>query len=228
MPLPLGSGDQNPYKGDAPGSTPGAPRHQRERTSKMTTDAQSSRHADPNKAIRLDTLGRPTRWGDPEERFFNQIHIIPNGCWLWTGRLIDQTGYALFSPGRRRTNGHRWAYEHFIGPIPAGMQIDHRCHTSDPDCSGGPCIHRRCLKPAHLEPVSARENARRGRSPAAITIRTNVCQRGHEFTLENTYIVPSTGKRRCRMCMLLTQRARNGVGPTSYRIAVSIPRRPAS
>jgi hypothetical protein len=44
---------------------------------------------------------------------------------------------------------HRWAYEHFIGPIPAGLEIDHLCRV------------RHCVNPAHLEPVTKSENRRR-------------------------------------------------------------------
>jgi hypothetical protein len=41
--------------------------------------------------------------------------------------------------------------ESLIGPVPAGMVLDHLCHTLATDCIGGPrCQHRRCVNPAHL------------------------------------------------------------------------------
>jgi hypothetical protein len=46
---------------------------------------------------------------------------------------------------------HRRSYERDVGPIPEGLQIDHLC------------AERACINPDHLQPVTARENIRRGR-----------------------------------------------------------------
>ena len=45
---------------------------------------------------------------------------------------------------------HRFAYERCVGPIPDGLDIDHKCRT------------RSCVQPSHLEPVTRAENVRRG------------------------------------------------------------------
>lgn len=88
-------------------------------------------------------------------------------CWLWASR-VDRGGYGHFYAGDRRTVlAHRFAYELMLGPIPDGMQLDHRCRV------------RHCIRPDHLEPVSMRENMLRGDSPAARAVRTGRCKHGH-------------------------------------------------
>lgn len=51
-------------------------------------------------------------------------------CWIFEGGL-GAYGYGsirLANP-RRRTSTHRFAYEHYVGPIPEGLQIDHLCRV---------------------------------------------------------------------------------------------------
>jgi hypothetical protein len=84
-----------------------------------------------------------------EERFNLGVVKVSDGCWLWSGEP-SSTGYVHLSlGGRRKMLGHRWAYEHFKGPIPDGLHIDHLCKV------------RSCLNPDHLEAVTQAENNRR-------------------------------------------------------------------
>lgn len=81
------------------------------------------------------------------ERFWSKVE--PDGsCWGWRGHR-QPNGYGQFSENQRVIYAHRWAYEHFIGPIPAGLHIDHLCNNPS------------CVKPDHLEPVTQAENNRR-------------------------------------------------------------------
>jgi hypothetical protein len=121
------------------------------------------------------------------DRFMKRVEKDPEtGCWLWTGGK-NPGGYALFSVNRKTVSAHRWSYEHHVGAIPEGLQIDHLCVTPS------------CVNPEHLEPVTAQENIRRSSGRAAVTARTGVCAEGHAMTEENTYTAPS-GLRRCRAC----------------------------
>ena len=56
-------------------------------------------------------------------------------------------------------------YSWLVGAIPHGYDIDHVCHNAAAvagRCAGGDsCIHRRCVNPDHLEPVTRRENTLR-------------------------------------------------------------------
>lgn len=107
-------------------------------------------------------LGRPIR-PTPEERFWAKVVMGPEGCHIWTG-AVDPTGYGRFSiAGRGMTYVHRWAYEHFVGPIPAGLDIDHQCHNRSDCRAGRQCLHRRCVRRDHLEPATRKQNLNRGR-----------------------------------------------------------------
>ena len=66
------------------------------------------------------------------------------GCLVWQGR-IDANGYARAG----KNWAHRAVYEHEVGPIPNGMDLDHTCRNP-------PCVNS-----AHLEPVTRSEHCRR-------------------------------------------------------------------
>lgn len=113
------------------------------------------------------------------------------GCRVWL-LTKERGGYGVIFVTATRQNklAHRVSYEEFVGPIPEGLQLDHLCRN------------RACINPLHLEPVTAKENVRRGRGPRAAAERQLMkthCKHGHEFTLETTYVKPS-GERQCRPC----------------------------
>lgn len=67
-----------------------------------------------------------------------------DSCWIWTGGRYP-TGYGRWG----RDYAHRCAYAIYVGPIPAGMTIDHTCFVKP------------CVNPLHLELVTKRENIQR-------------------------------------------------------------------
>ena len=127
-------------------------------------------------------------------------------CWLWTGG-IDSVGYGIATPtklGARRTHVRVW--ETLNGPVPTGLVVDHICHNGS-GCEGGPtCIHRRCVRPDHLELTTRAENFRRGSKPGRKPKKE--CIRGHEFTEANTYVTPD-GRRQCKQCGKLRSKKTN-------------------
>lgn len=116
-------------------------------------------------------------------RFSGKSSIDSNGCWIWQAH-VNAGGYAMFWNGERMQSAHRTVYEHYVGAIPEGLQLDHLCRV------------RHCVNAAHLEPVPPAENTRRGVS--ANRLKTH-CPEGHAYDDENTYFFP-TGGRGCRTC----------------------------
>ena len=92
------------------------------------------------------------RIADLPARLAAKITVNAAGCWIWGGRL-NRNGC-----GRTRWLGaepvvHRLVFELLAGDIPPGLLLDH----VRPRCSS-----RACCNPAHLEPVTPRENTLRG------------------------------------------------------------------
>lgn len=113
------------------------------------------------------------------------IKVDESGCWIWQGpRTPDGYGKHRRGPGHPERVIHRITYEHYVGPIPDGLQLDHLCRV------------RLCCNPEHLEPVTGSVNT--DRQDHANRRKTH-CPKGHEYTPENTRI-DSAGKRHCRTC----------------------------
>lgn len=137
------------------------------------------------------------------------------GCIIWTGSTSE--GYGRIGDSGANKQTHRVVYETLIGPIPAGLQLDHLCHTESATCAGGvQCLHRRCVNPLHLEPVTVPENNRRSLNPINKNILKTHCAQGHEYTKENTYRA-STGQRVCRECQRIRARQRDRSKPKVER-----------
>jgi hypothetical protein len=122
--------------------------------------------------------------GDPRipQRVWRKITVTPAGCWQWDGRL-EPTGYARVRVGKRMCLLHRWVYTTLVGPIPDGLECDHLCRN------------RACGNPSHIEPVTRRENLRRGYNTNAAK---TACPQGHPYTPENTML--TRGFRYCKQC----------------------------
>ena len=132
----------------------------------------------------------------------------PDACWLWPGALYGNGyGHVAWQENREQHHllVHRVMYEALVGPIPGGLDLDHRCH--DPAVCIVPaasCPHRRCCNPSHLRPSTRRSNLARGGGPIAAHIAVTHCPYGHEYTPENTRVY--RGRRHCRACNPLHNR----------------------
>lgn len=124
---------------------------------------------------------------DIDERFWSKVKLedeaFPeNGCMLWMA-LLRPNGYPNFAVNGLPESAHRWIYKRLRGPIPEGMELDHLCRI------------RHCVNPDHLQPVTRKENVRRGN----VMVRKTHCIRGHLYTEENT-MWRAHGVRACREC----------------------------
>ncbi len=146
------------------------------------------------------------------ERFGRSYIVRESGCWEWL-LCLDPDGYGFFKIGshtdrtRKQVRAHRWSYEHFVGPIPRGLQIDHLCRN------------RACVNWQHLEPVTGAINTKRG-SRANQTH----CKRGHLLCGDNVRL-NSSGGRICKTCSNEYQRVYNRNNQWAYSKAFRLRRK---
>lgn len=158
----------------------------------------------------ISTLTRPSN-GATSAIDRLMAHLAPthgpleSECLVGTYAL-DRWGYVKIKVKGKRVYGHRLAYQHFIGPIPEGLQIDHLCRN------------RACCNPAHLEAVTPRENVRRSLSYKGPRATRTTCIHGH--TLEDAYVYPGTERLQCRHCQRIKDNTRSARA-RALRIAAS-------
>lgn len=82
----------------------------------------------------------------------NRYTVDHTGCWRWLGNISRGYGRCKGDPEspQKTRLAHRVFYEHHVGPIPEGLELDHLCRN------------RWCVNPEHLEPVTRAVNVRRG------------------------------------------------------------------
>lgn len=126
-------------------------------------------------------------------RILDGVMFEPNsGCWLWE-RHIKNNGYGTITikdGGRWLTkHAHRVSFQAFVGPVPDGLDLDHKCRV------------RSCVNPDHLEPVTRSVNL--SRSPIMNRqLGKAHCPAGHLYSgLDNR------GARICHKCLAANAKA---------------------
>jgi hypothetical protein len=115
-------------------------------------------------------------------------------CWVWLGSK-DRNGYGHSSLRDEQNHrygimAHRKAYVLLVGPVPDGLVLDHLCRNPS------------CVNPAHLEPVTQRENLMRSPTFQRDNALKTECVNGHPFDDANTYQRERNGSphRECITC----------------------------
>lgn len=123
------------------------------------------------------------RFKTPLQRFTEKYIVNDEtGCWEWQAARRRGSGYGIENANGIPTNAHRVGYAMLVGPIPAGLVLDHLCGNTS------------CVNPDHLQPVTQAENRRRQAE------RQTHCRNGHPLSGPNLALV-----RVCRTCRDATE-----------------------
>lgn len=114
---------------------------------------------------------------------------VEGDCLIYGSTTPDGYGVIKIATGQRGGRTvllHRLAYETLVGPIPDGLELDHRCRN------------RACYNTDHLEPVTPSVNQQRGAAAKPL------CPAGHVRTPDPT----RPGQTRCKPCRQESDRRR--------------------
>lgn len=77
-------------------------------------------------------------------RFMTRVHKT-RSCWIWEG--YSKNGrYGSIQINNKVMQAHRASYELFVGPIPDGLVVMHKCDNT------------KCVKPKHLKVGTLSDN----------------------------------------------------------------------
>lgn len=127
-------------------------------------------------------------------------NVTATGCWEWHGTK-NEHGYGLVNlhrAGLHQARAHRLMYERFVGPIPDGLMIRHKCDNPP------------CVNPDHLVPGTQQDNMNdmvaRGRHERH---GATECRNGHDLTRPSSFRIANRKNRTPEKVCLACQKARH-------------------
>ena len=117
-----------------------------------------------------------------------------DSCWLWTASTWGN-GYGHMVAWGRVRSAHRISYKLYVGDIPDGMNVLHRCDVPP------------CVRPSHLFLGTLSDNTQDSIQKGRVRYYMPThCRQGHEYNDANTRL-DKHGHRVCRICASRAGRA---------------------
>lgn len=95
------------------------------------------------------------------EKLAKGYDVNESGCWIWN-RDCTPNGYGKVWVDGKYLGTHQAAYETWVGPIPEGLDVGHKCHDEAAHAGlcarDADCPHRACINPEHLKAETRQEN----------------------------------------------------------------------
>lgn len=148
--------------------------------------------------------GRPR--SDEKERFLAKVKVVESGCHEWQAGHA-RGGYGKFRYPTKTVTAHRASWELFIGPIPKGQCVLHRCDN------------RLCVNLQHLflgtlaDNVKDMDEKQRRKTRAKLTetqvkeVRQMLNDRYSQKEIAKKFNVDQTTISRIKLCITQTFRS---------------------
>lgn len=88
----------------------------------------------------------PREKENPQQYILSRVKKTDSGCWEW--QQSKYSGYGRLVKEKKSWPAHVYSYTAFVGPIPKGLQINHKCHN------------RCCVNPEHLYAGTQKQNVK--------------------------------------------------------------------
>jgi len=74
----------------------------------------------------MEKIKMSKRYSSLKERLLAYVEKTSNGCWEWKGATL-RGGYGNMGVNGKTKQTHRLSYELFVGKIPKGLLVCHKC-----------------------------------------------------------------------------------------------------